>query len=80
VRIQAPDIYDSTNAVLKDDARLVTAAQGSARQAFENNRLLPPSSTEALGGIAHAEEVARVLRHNVVQGIRQGESAESYSE
>ncbi|KAI9770008.1 MAG: Mitochondrial zinc maintenance protein 1, mitochondrial [Geoglossum simile] len=68
----------STCIAFRDDARLLIAAKGSARQAFENNRPLPPSSTEALSGIAHAEGVARVLRHNVVQGIRQGESAKSY--
>ncbi|KAH0543697.1 hypothetical protein FGG08_002013 [Glutinoglossum americanum] len=67
--------------VLKDDSRLLTAAHDSARRAFENSRLLPPNGTEALGGIAHAEEVARVLRHNVVQGVRQdGESTGRYSE
>lgn len=65
--------------MLKDDARLLTAAHDSARRAFEENRMLSPNGTEALGGIAHAEEVARVLRHNVVQGVRQGESVEKYS-
>ncbi len=44
------------------------AARNEARKNFENNRHRPADSEETLAGIAHAEEVAGILRHNIVQG------------
>jgi complex III assembly factor LYRM7 len=39
-----------------------------AREGFNNLRAAEAASDEAVKGIAHAEEVAKLLRHNIVQG------------
>lgn len=57
------------------DLRVLHAARQTARQNFDNNFSLSPSSAEALAGVAHAEDVAQVLRRHVVQGERVGEEA-----
>ena len=44
------------------------AARQAARQGFEKDRHLSPSSDEAAKQIHYAQDVARVLRENVVQG------------
>lgn len=44
------------------------SARHAARDGFEQNRSLPPSSTDASNAVTHAEEVAKILRENVVQG------------
>lgn len=53
--------------------RLLHAARQTARQKFNILRTLAPQSQEAMAGIAHAREVARVLRVNVVQGMKMEE-------
>ena len=50
------------------DNRLLTSALSTARSNFESSRFLSVDSTEASAAIRHAEEVAEVLRRNVVQG------------
>lgn len=50
------------------DAHLLHAARGQARNGFNKQRSLDASSKEAADGITHAEGVAEVLKHNVVQG------------
>jgi complex III assembly factor LYRM7 len=52
------------------DMRLLHAARQTARQKFNSLRALAPQSQEATAGIAHAQEVARVLKMNVVQGMK----------
>ncbi len=42
-----------------------------AREGFDKNRGLDFSSNEATKAVEHAEGVAQVLRHNVVQGKQQ---------
>ena len=54
--------------VLAGDARLLSAAKVEARSNFNNNRSLPADSDEAQQKIIEAQEVARILRQNVVQG------------
>jgi complex III assembly factor LYRM7 len=44
------------------------AARAEARRNFESHRGLPTGSDETSKQIAHAEEVAKFLRENVVQG------------
>ena len=51
-----------------DDNRVLVSARRQARSDFYKNRSLLPSSPEASEKIAHAEDVARFLRQNVVQG------------
>jgi len=55
------------------------AARHAARDGFEQNRSL--SSSDAVSqNIAYAEEVARILRENVVQGQAIDEQGDRYSE
>jgi complex III assembly factor LYRM7 len=44
------------------------AARAEARKNFESNRNLAAGSEEQSKQITHAEEVAKFLRENVVQG------------
>ncbi|MCJ1342968.1 Mitochondrial zinc maintenance protein 1, mitochondrial [Peltigera leucophlebia] len=61
--------------ILPGDLRVLHAARQTARQNFDSNLSLSSSSAEAVAGIAHAEDVAQVLRRHVVQGERVGEEA-----
>ncbi|KAL8652589.1 MAG: hypothetical protein Q9210_002588 [Variospora velana] len=56
----------SITLAFRDDTRLLTSALSTARSNFESSRILPPA--EAASKVAHAEEVAKVLRRNIVQG------------
>ncbi|KAL9585241.1 MAG: hypothetical protein Q9203_004336 [Teloschistes exilis] len=55
------------------DTRVLTSALATARSNFESSRSLSPESNEALAAVKHAEEVAGVLRRNIVQGHRKDE-------
>lgn len=50
------------------DTHLLHAARMQAREGFNNLRSAKAASDEAAQGIAHAEGVAKLLRHNIVQG------------
>jgi complex III assembly factor LYRM7 len=50
------------------DTHLLYAARSQARNGFDKHRSLEASSKEATDGITHAEGVAEVLKHNIVQG------------
>ena len=50
------------------DNQLLHAARVQAREGFNSLRLAKATSDEATKGIAHAKEVAKLLRHNIVQG------------
>ncbi|KAJ2965858.1 hypothetical protein NUW58_g10807 [Xylaria curta] len=56
-----------------DKPRLV-AARSSIRQGFRRNATLEPTSPEFAAQVKHAEEVAAILRHNVVQGKKEGDT------
>ncbi|KAI4168790.1 MAG: hypothetical protein LQ343_006113 [Gyalolechia ehrenbergii] len=58
----------SIQIAFQGDTRLLKSAISTARSNFESSRSLPPQSPEASAAIKHAEEVASVLRTNVVQG------------
>lgn len=47
---------------------MLSAARLEVRKNFENNRGLATGSEEYTKQITHAEEVAKFLRENVVQG------------
>lgn len=55
----------------KGDARVLAAARQEVRQRFEGARQLSPDGREAREGVSHAEDVARILRHNVIQGLQE---------
>jgi complex III assembly factor LYRM7 len=50
------------------DMNTLFAARAEARKNFESNRNLTAGSAELSKQITHAEEVAKFLRENVVQG------------
>jgi complex III assembly factor LYRM7 len=50
------------------DMNTLFAARAEVRRNFESNRHLTAGSDELSKQIAHAEEVAKFLRENVVQG------------
>ena len=47
---------------------MLSAARIEARSKFDNNRSLPVESMDTQHKIREAEDVARILRQNVVQG------------
>jgi hypothetical protein len=53
---------------LKGDAPLLHAAREEARNSFRKNASLLPEDPALAPAIAHAEDVAKILRENVVQG------------
>jgi hypothetical protein len=59
------------------DAPILSAAQLQIRNEFRQKATIDASDAPA--AIKHAEEVAKVLRQNVVQGRRTEEGKDSYS-
>lgn len=53
---------------MPEDTHLLHAARIQARNGFDKHRSLDAASKEATDGITHAEGVAEVLKHNIVQG------------
>ena len=47
---------------------MLSAARMEARSKFDNNRSLPAESMDTQQKIKEAEDVARILRQNIVQG------------
>jgi complex III assembly factor LYRM7 len=73
-------VGDSRNSqVQTGDFNTLIAARGQARHNFEANRGLPEGSEEMSKSITHAEEVAKFLRENVVQGQAMDKDPSSYS-
>lgn len=70
------DLLRSARIAFQGDARLLTGARSQARASYENNRQLRPSSDEAAVAIKHANDVAKLLRENVVQGMQVEGSSE----
>lgn len=52
------------------DAPVLAAAQQQIRDGFKQKASLTPSDPDAASAIQHAQEVAKFLRSNVVQGVR----------
>lgn len=61
-----------------DDIRLLTGARLQARDAFEANKNLA-SENDIANSIKHAEEVAHVLKTQVIQGEGDAASENKYS-
>lgn len=57
---------------------LLTAARKEARSGFQKNAALSLEDPALAPAIAHAEEVAKILKENVVQGKLDGD--DRYSE
>jgi complex III assembly factor LYRM7 len=60
-------LFSSTYSKL-GDASVLSAARIEVRKNFESNRHLQTGSEEIQKSLAHANEVAKFLRENVVQG------------
>lgn len=58
---------------------MLTAAREKAREGFQMTRDLPPGELTE-NGIAHARDVAKILRHNIVQGQAVEEGSKNFSE
>ncbi|KAF2133122.1 mitochondrial zinc maintenance protein 1, mitochondrial [Dothidotthia symphoricarpi CBS 119687] len=58
----------SARIAFQGDLNMLSAARAEARKNFEQNRSLAAGSTELSAQVAHAQEVAKFLRENVVQG------------
>ncbi|MCJ1415749.1 Mitochondrial zinc maintenance protein 1, mitochondrial [Xylographa parallela] len=73
-------VLRATRIAFNGDARLLVSARHQARSSFAVNRALLASSPEAVAQIAHAEDVATILRQNVVQGqkVEGGGQEEKY--
>ncbi|PSS14819.1 hypothetical protein M430DRAFT_51493 [Amorphotheca resinae ATCC 22711] len=63
----------STRIAFAGDAPVLHAARAEARNGFRQNAALSAGSPELAEAVKHAEEVAQILRHNVVQGKKEGE-------
>ncbi|KAL9105568.1 MAG: hypothetical protein Q9227_009269 [Pyrenula ochraceoflavens] len=59
------------SSISQGDSTTLQASLTTARDKFAESRSLSPNSPEATAAIQHAEEVAKVLRHNLVQGQRE---------
>ena len=55
----------------KGDNRVLLSARAQARSTFQAHSSLAADSEEAQKQIREAEEVAVILRQNVVQGVRE---------
>lgn len=75
---KCPSLTEAYNCA--GDLNTLAAARLQARQNFEANRILAAGSEELSKQIMHAEEVAKFLRENVVQGEAIGNDTGSYSE
>ena len=60
----------ATRIAFEGDHQLLHSARTSARAGFDKQTSLDSTSKEATDAIAHAEGVAEVLKHNVVQGVQ----------
>jgi hypothetical protein len=78
----SPDSHDHILTLLDGgDAQVLHAARFQARDAFRKNASMQQGDPALRPAIAHAEEVAKILRENVVQGKRvDREGEERYSE
>ena len=62
------NLLRATRIAFQEDFHLLHAARTQARTGFDSLRTLDADSEEAIKGVQHAEGVAQVLRHNLVQG------------
>jgi hypothetical protein len=74
VRFTVLKHFISNKSLILGDARLLHAARVEARHAFQENATLSPDSPKTAAAVAHAEEVAQILKENVVQGKKEGDN------
>jgi len=64
----------STRIAFQGDLPLLHAARQEARNGFQKNSAILVEDPALASAIAHAEEVAQILRQNVVQGKHDGDN------
>ncbi|KAH7045919.1 hypothetical protein B0J12DRAFT_741902 [Macrophomina phaseolina] len=62
------NILRATRLAFQGDLAIMNAARAKARDDFDASRALEPNGVDAQKQVAHANEVAKILRENVVQG------------
>ncbi|KAM4061104.1 hypothetical protein HRG_010011 [Hirsutella rhossiliensis] len=62
------NILRATRIAFRGDAPVLAAAQSQIRHEFRQKSSLDSASADAQAAIQHAQQVARILRENVVQG------------
>ncbi|KAL3418938.1 hypothetical protein PVAG01_09158 [Phlyctema vagabunda] len=67
-------VLRSARIAFHGDLPLLTAARQEARNGFRKNAALSPDDPALATAIAHAEEVAQILKQNVVQGKNLGDN------
>ncbi|KAK1252332.1 hypothetical protein MKX08_003519 [Trichoderma sp. CBMAI-0020] len=67
----------SARIAFQGDVHVLSAAQNQIRQTFHENRSLESSGIQA--AIRHAEDVATILRENVVQGQKMESKGDSHT-
>jgi complex III assembly factor LYRM7 len=67
------NLMRSARIAFQGDAPVLAAAHGQIRTAFQQGAALDPADPGVAKNLAHAEEVAKFLRENVVQGKRDAE-------
>ncbi|KAI4943469.1 Mitochondrial zinc maintenance protein 1, mitochondrial [Alternaria rosae] len=72
------NLLRSARIAFQGDMNTLFAARTEARKKFEANRDLRIGSEELQLSLVHAEEVAKFLRENVVQGQAADTEGESY--
>jgi hypothetical protein len=79
--IPEPHVTNILTLLDEGDTPVLHAARAQAREAFRKNATMQPSDPALASAIAHAEEVAKILRENIVQGKKvDQEGEERYSE
>ncbi|KAK7418057.1 Mitochondrial zinc maintenance protein 1, mitochondrial [Neonectria punicea] len=69
----------SARIAFQGDAPILAAAQGQIRSEFRQKASLDPTDDSIPAAIQRAEEVAKVLRENVVQGKKVEEGQDRYT-
>ncbi|KXJ90536.1 mitochondrial zinc maintenance protein 1, mitochondrial [Microdochium bolleyi] len=72
------NLWRSANVAFHGDQRMLTAARDSIRTGFRTNSHLEPTNPQYEPAVQHANDVASILRKNVVQGKQIDKDGDSY--
>ena len=64
----------SVGIAFQGDKVMLSAARKEARDRFDAGKELDPESPGVAAGVQEAREVGQLLRRNIVQGVREGDS------
>lgn len=64
----------SVRITFQGDKAMLTAAKKEARNRFDEGKELDPESPGVAAGVQEAREIGQLLRRNIVQGVREGDS------